>query len=213
MEKITVMDVMLYCDGALGAADMARVAAAIARDPELQALERDLREGSAAAKTTFAVIGEAPVPLHLAQAIRPRRGVARLADSLGSPPLRYAAAVLIGVLIGGGGMLAGLRSQEPGTLHLAGMPAGAADVGESAEFRAALGLALRGSETGKALPYRSGEIDGSVVVAKRFVIGNGIGCAEFAHQLVGPAIKETRQGIACERPDGGWEIVQLPAGG
>jgi surface antigen len=208
MEKITIMDVMLYCDGALGAADMARVAAAIARDPELQAMERDLREGSAAAKATFAAIGQAPVPLHLAQAIQ-RRGMARFFPS---PVLRYAAAALIGVLVGGGGMLAGLHRQEPGYLHLAGAQSGSADLGESGEFRAALGAALRSGELGKTLPYRSGEIDGSVTVTKRFVIGNDTACAEFSHQLVGPATPETRQGIACERPDGGWEIIQLPSG-
>jgi hypothetical protein len=213
MEKITIMDVMLYCDGALGAADMARVAEAIARDPELQAMERDLREGSAAAKTTFAAIGDAPVPLHLARAMQRRHGTAQLIGRFNSPIWRYAAAALIGVLVGGAGMLAGLRGQEPGYLHLAGAPSGQADAGESAEFRAALGMALRGSEQGKALPYRSGEIDGSVAVTKRFTIGSGATCAEFSHQLSGPAVQETRQGIACARADGGWEIIQLPAGG
>lgn len=223
MEKITIMDVMLYCDGALGAADMARVASAISRDPELQAMERDLREGSAAAKATFAAIGDAPIPLHLAKAIQQRRGVARLFDRVDSQVLRYAAAALIGALVGGGGMLAGLRVQEPDYLHLASAPngqmgagqvgTGLTDLGESEEFHAALGVALRGSELGKALSYRSGDIDGSVEVTKRFAIGNGAACAEFSHQLTGPTTHETRQGIACERKDGGWEVIQLPAGG
>jgi surface antigen len=218
MEKITIMDVMLYCDGALGAADMARVASAIARDPELQAMERDLREGSAAAKATFAAIGDAPIPLRLAKAIQQRRGVARLFDRVDSQVLRYAAAALIGVLVGGGGMLAGLRVQEPDYLHLASAPngqmgTGLTDLGESEEFHAALGVALRGSELGKASSYRSGDIDGSVEVTKRFATSNGAACAEFSHQLTGPTTHETRQGIACERKDGGWEVIQLPAGG
>lgn len=219
MEKITIMDVMLYCDGALSSKEMARVGAAIERDVELQVMARDLRDGAAAARATFAAIGDAPVPLHLAKSILRRPVGAGKFAVFASGSWRYAAALLIGVLVGGLATLAGLRSDGlsndglnndgAAQLHLAGAPAGSMDAAESGEFRAALGSALRDGNAGQSLEYRSGALAGAVSVTKRFVIGDGTGCAEFTHRLRIADSQAALRGVACERPDGGWELIQI----
>lgn len=212
MEKVTAMELMQYCDGTLSAEGMARVGAALEHDSELQAVVSDLRKGSAAAKSVFDTIGEEPVPIHLARSIlrAPRRAAhtTRWVES----SWRYAAAILIGTIVGAAGM-EGMLQRQSADLRLAGAPAEPADPAESAAFRAALAVALSRGQPMTPQAYRDAEGEGTVEIAKRFAIGGGTDCAEFTHRI--PQMEATKgplHGIACARTDGGWEIIQMPAG-
>lgn len=67
-EKMLLL-IMRYCDGDLSPKEMKIVAAEIERDPELQALVRDLRLGATAGKSAVKAIGETPIPPKLVRAV------------------------------------------------------------------------------------------------------------------------------------------------
>jgi len=111
--SVTPEDLMAYADGALEGADRARVEAAIAADPSLQAQVEKHRALSGLLTAAYAPVLEEAVPTRLTQAARE----APTADNVASiesarsrrPPSPWrlrewgamAAALLLGVIIGG----------------------------------------------------------------------------------------------------------------
>ncbi len=207
--QVTIMDVMRFCDGALSADEMRRVAAEIDGDPELQSIARDLRDGAAATRAALAAVGEAPMPLHLTRAILRRPPAA----PAGMRPVawRYAATLLLGAVFGAGA-IAVLDKTDGSGLRLAGAPATNSDPTQSAEFLAALTGALRGHVPDQTQSYRNGAVAGSVTVKNWFVLDGGSDCAAFTHNLQSGTGPQAFQGLACNDPNGGWEILQMPAG-
>ncbi len=208
MAQVTIMDVMRYCDGELSGEEKLRVGAEIDRDPELQSIARDLRDGAAAARATLAAIGDTPIPLHLTRAILQRPQGAPAASRSGV--WRYAAALLLGAVFGAGA-LAVMERVDSGGLRLASAPATKVDPAESVEFLAALTGALRAHAAEQTQTYQNGSVAGSVTVKNWFLLDGGTSCAAFTHSLRSAGDQQALKGIACTNPDGGWEILQMPA--
>lgn len=202
--------VMQYCDGALDAHDAEGVAREIAASTSLQALAADLKLGANAAREVMGPLVNQPVPIALARSIvaapaAPGRGVFhRVIRS-------QIAAILVGLLIGAAVMGLWSTANRQEGLRLAGSSIQENDTLFSSEFRAALLSALRAqpalAKRSFALPDQAGA-QGTVSVIKWFDLSTGTTCAEFTQEQPSGIVAS---GIACQRSDGGWELIALPA--
>lgn len=203
--------VMQYCDGTLDPQEAALVAQQIAGNAELQALEDDLRLGASAARDVMAVLTNLPVPIALARSTLPAPTGHRNFGQVVSLFRQQAAAVVIGLVAGAAVIGFWSASQHGAGLRLASSPE------DSEFFSAASRAALFSSLSAKPalvntpfnLPGQTGA-RGTMSVVRWFDLATGASCAEFTQtQPVGVVAS----GIACQRNDGSWDLIALPADG
>lgn len=214
VDETMLIRIMRYCDGDLSAAEMKEVAAEIERDPQLQEIANDLRQGAAVTRATVTAIGDMPMPLKLARAVLGRPGGSRSLFLISSGIRKYAAALVVGAALGF--LVANLPAltDRSGELRLAAAPDQATGIMDSSGFRSALHTAL--SKTGANAEIRYGTASnpksgGLVTVTQWLKLGTDSDCAEFKHDLYESEALTTSYGLACQRPDHGWEIIQIPA--
>lgn len=199
--------VMQYCDGMLAPDEMARMQAEIAADPALQALAADLTRGASRAREAISGIINDPVPLHLARTIISAPEPLNIRRSSWTSLPRQAAAVVIGLLIGGGTM--GLWSSQEAAdqgLRLAGINSESETY--SPAFKATLADLLG---TPGALRSQSYAVENSaagnqasITMVAWFKLTDGSTCAEFRQDV--PAATPG-SGVACQRPNGAWDVM------
>lgn len=203
--------VMQYCDGTLDPKEAALVAQQIANDAELQALADDLRLGASAVRDVMAVLTNLPVPIALARSTSPAPTAHRTFGKVTSLLRHQAAAAVVGLVVGAAAIGFWSASQHEAGLRLASSPE------ERELFSAASRAALLSSLSAKPelvntpfnLPGQTGA-QGTISVVRWFDLATGASCAEFAQiQPVGIVAS----GIACQRTDGSWDLIALPADG
>lgn len=199
--------VMQYCDGMLAPEDTARMRAEIAADPALQALAADLTRGASRAREALSGIINDPVPLQLARTIVAAPEPGNLPWFSRSSLPRQAAAIVIGLLIGGTAM--GLWSSEKNADHglrLAGINSDSESY--SPAFKATLADLLG---TPGALRSQSYALEDSaagnqaaITMVAWFKLTDGSTCAEFRQDFPAAA---PGSGVACQRPNGAWDVM------
>lgn len=207
-EEERMIRIMQYCDGVLPAREAALVAEEIARDPEAARLAMEMSAGADAARIAWGDADSRPVPLELARRVtQSARGPVRTA-----PPVtanwRMAAALLVGIALGMLGLLVAQHSGEQG-LRLAGSDR-AQDVVQvsDASWQPALMRALaKDPEAARVIFSGASGTENAVSIARWFSTEAGLRCAEFAKSTAGAV---TAGGVACKKPDGGWDVIEQP---
>jgi anti-sigma factor RsiW len=206
-EEERMIRIMQYCDGVLPAREAALVADEIARDPEAARLASEMSAGANAARAAWGSIDLGPVPFELARRVtQSAREPVRSQRAAVSIDWRMAASLVVGIALG---MLALLIAQHGGDqgLRLAGSDKlqNEALVLRS-EWQPALMSALaKDPETASVVFNDASGGDNAVRVARWFDTAAGLRCAEFAKSTSGAV---TAGGIACRKPDGGWDVIE-----
>ena len=208
-EEERMIRIMQYCDGVLPAREAALVAEEIARDPEAARLASEMSAGANAARTAWGNFDSGPVPFELARRVtQSAREPVRSRRTAVPVDWRMAASLVVGIALG---MLALLVAQHGGDqgLRLAGSDRvqSQAQVSQS-EWQPALMSALaKDPETASVTFNAAVGGESAVHVARWFNTAAGLRCAEFAKSTSGAV---TAGGIACRKPDGGWDVIEQP---
>ena len=199
-EEERMIRIMQYCDGVLPAREAARVADEIARDPEAARLAAEMSAGAKAAQAAWGNMNAGPVPFELARRVtQTARQPVRAPKQI---DWKIAASLVIGIGIGMLGLL--LVQHDESGLRLAGADkqvnaAGATDQ----SWEPALMAALAKDPESAQVTFGTG--DNAVSIARWFDTSAGLHCAEFARTT---ASAVTGGGIACRKPDGGWDVIE-----
>jgi hypothetical protein len=164
--------------------------------------------GADAARIAWGNADLGPVPFELARRVtQSARGPARETRTF-TPDWRMAAALVVGVGLGMMGLLVAQNGGEPG-LRLAGSDRAPDGVQASdASWRPALLSALaKDPEPARVTFSDASGGENAVGVARWFDTAAGLRCAEFAKTTAGQV---TAGGIACKKPDGGWDVIEQP---
>jgi hypothetical protein len=198
-EEERMIRIMQYCDGVLPAREAAAVADEIARDPEAARLAAEMSAGAQAARSAWGDVDAGPVPFDLAR--RVTQSARRPAPAPARIDWRIAAALVLGVALGTLGLLVAQHSD--GGLRLAGTERETLGQGSDPAWQPALMAALAKDPETAQIAFGTGNT--AVNVARWFDTAAGLHCAEFA-RTDGGAV--TGGGIACRKPDGGWDVIE-----
>jgi hypothetical protein len=207
-EEERMIRIMQYCDGVLPAREAALVAEEIARDPEAARLAAEMSAGAEAARTAWGDVGSGPVPLELARRVtQSARGPLRNARSMDAN-WRMAAALVLGVALGMLGLLVAQHGGGQG-LRLAGSGTGpdGVQVPDSAWQPALMAALAKEPEPARVTFRGASGNENTIRIARWFNTAAGLRCAEFAKSDAGAV---TAGGIACRKPDGGWDVIEQP---
>jgi hypothetical protein len=199
-EEERMIRIMQYCDGVLPAREAARVADEIARDPEAAKVAAEMFAGAKVAQTAWGDMTVAPVPFELA------RRVTQTARQPVRAPMKIdwkiAASLVVGISIGMLGLL--LAQQDSAGLRLAGSDDHDSTVAVTdRSWEPALMAALAKDPESAQVSVGAG--GSTVSIARWFDTSAGLHCAEFARASAGSV---TGGGVACKKPDGGWDVIE-----
>jgi anti-sigma factor RsiW len=208
-EEERMLRIMRYCDGVLPAREAAKVAEEIARDPAAARIAAEMSAGANLARTAWGKLDTDPVPLELAR--RVTQAAAKPAEPSQSSRVvagdwRIAASLLIGALLGALGLTLAQLTGDQG-LRLAGSdrvqsaPGAAADTA----WQPALMTVLARDPATASEAFGAAGAAQVVSVARWFDTATGLRCAEFAKSEAG---KVVGGGVACRKPDGGWDVIE-----
>jgi hypothetical protein len=208
-EEERMIRIMQYCDGVLPAREAAAVAEEIARDPHAARLAAEMSAGADAARTAWAKFDSGPVPFELArrvaqsarEPVKTRRPAAAVID------WRIAASLVVGVGIGMLGLMLAQHGGAQDGLRLAGSDRVQAETSASADpsWQPALMTALAKDPETTSVTFGPSGTENTVRVARWFDTATGLRCAEFAKATAGAV---TAGGIACKKPQGGWDVIE-----
>jgi hypothetical protein len=208
-EEERMIRIMQYCDGVLPAREAALVADEIARDPEAARLASEMSAGADAARAAWGGFSSGPVPFELARRVaQSARKPARSTQPVVNADWRMAAALIVGVALGMLGLLMAQHSGGQG-LRLAGsdkMPDGV-QTSDASWLPALMSALARDPETASVTFAGASGSENAVSIARWFSTAAGLRCAEFAKSTAGAV---TVGGIACRKPDGGWDLIEQP---
>jgi anti-sigma factor RsiW len=198
-EEERMIRIMQYCDGVLPAREAAAVADEIARDPEAARLAAEMSAGAKAARSAWGDVDAGPVPFDLARRVtqsarRPVRPSAKI-------DWKVAAALVIGVALGMTGLT--LAQHDEAGLRLAGTDNEGMAQGSVQAWQPALMAALAKDPETAQVAFGTG--DNTVSIARWFDTAAGLHCAEFGRTNAGAV---AGGGIACKKPDGGWDVIE-----
>jgi hypothetical protein len=199
--------IMQYCDGVLPAREAALVAEDIARDPEAAQLAAELSSGANAARVAWGNVDSEPVPFDLARRVTQSARRPIQAARTGTADWRMAAALVVGAALGMLGLLVAQHGGEEG-LRLAGADNGlAGDAADSVWQPVLMSLLAKDPEASRATFSVASGAENEVSIARWFNTEAGLRCAEFSKSTAGAV---TAGGIACKKPDGGWDVIEQP---
>lgn len=208
-EEERMIRIMQYCDGALSPREAALVADEIARDPEAARLAAELSAGADAARTAWGDFNNDPVPFDLARRVTQTARQPVRQNRQMAADWRMAASLLVGIALG---MLGLLLAQHDGGqgLRLAGatdQAQGTDRATDSAWQPALMSVLAKDPETASVTFSGASGGENTVSVARWFDTAAGLRCAEFAKSAAGAV---AAGGIACKKPDGGWDVIEQP---
>lgn len=193
-----------YADGALPPEQAREVEAAIVDNPEAQEALALMRQSAAAARHALDDPLNEPVP----ERLRALFDVPRRPLPLSRRLLPLAASILALAVGMGAGYFAGRTTESDGALRLAGAPAASA----THAFDAAMLQALAGGSSSVTYSDPAAALSGTVTLIGAVETSFGITCREFRDvRRAGNESETTQSGLACQRPDGGWEVTILDA--
>lgn len=209
--RIDMESLVAYVDGELGAAELRRIEAALADDPEARRSVRELRESAALLRSAFNETLNEPVPTRVLEVINTgvaeratekARGTSR-GGSWGSPSWPWAlAASLAALFIGFGGsfFFADYRiGQELARLE------SARDADRQARDDAVF-QALEKHVSGQTVAWENPDSGsrGQVTPVRTFKNRQGQWCREYKAQDFIADTPRIRHAIACREPEGLW---------
>jgi len=205
-EEKRMIRLMQYCDGTLSAREAALVAEEIARDPEAARLAAELSSGADTARTAWGSVDSAPVPFDLARRVtqsarQPVRGATGF-----NLDWRVAASFVAGIALGMLGLL--LSQHDDAGLRLAGVDRSTTTMEQTSDpsWQPALMTALaKDPETAQVAFGGASGTENTVRIARWFDTATGLHCAEFANTK---GDRPATGGIACKKPDGGWDVIE-----
>ena len=210
---LTPERIVAFLDGELPEAERRIVAAAIAADPEAQAMALQMRRGAAAAAEALAPALTAPLPARLTKLFArrppatplrgrsPRWRTAGIARQLLAATLP---ALVLGLVVGY--WLHGVN--EP--LRPAGEDQADA---VPPQFRGKLLQALDRGQPGESFNYAAPQTatTGRIIIVGELPTRSGLACREFRHVAEQAGAPLAQLGVACRSPSGGWETIILQA--
>jgi hypothetical protein len=207
---VTPERIVAYLDGELPASEASEVARAIADDPAAARMAAEMRAAAMAAAAAFAAVAEAPVPDRLGRLVNEPNVVPLRPRPRPSPWRRYAVAAVAAAF--GAVVLASIElapTTPPSVLRPA------SDGGSSPQldgFTAALYGALDGASPGKTVEYGepSPRAGGRITLLGELATQSGLACREFRAESHGAGGVAAQAGIACRRPDQGWDVLTEP---
>jgi anti-sigma factor RsiW len=198
-EEERMIRIMQYCDGVLPAREAAAVADEIARDPEAARLAAEMAAGANAARSAWGEVDADPLPFDLAR--RVTQSARRPVQAPAKIDWKIAAALVLGVGLGTLGLL--LAQHNDAGLRLAGTDNESMMQGSGHAWQPALMAALAKEPETAQVAFGTG--DNAVNIARWFDTAAGLHCAEFARTNAGAV---AGGGIACKKPDGGWDVIE-----
>ena len=206
-EEERMIRIMQYCDGVLPAREAALVADEIARDPEAARLAAEMSAGADAARAAWNELASGPVPFEMARKVtQSARMLPVRRNRMVMPDWRMAASLLVGIALGMLGLFLAQHGGDQG-LRLAGSDRADATgpVLDSSWQPALMSALAKDPETASVSFSDASGSESTVSVARWFDTAAGLRCAEFA-KTTGGAV--TAGGIACRKPDGGWDVIE-----
>jgi len=206
-EEERMIRIMQYCDGVLPAREAAAVAEEIARDPHAARLAAEMSAGADAARTAWSKFDSGPVPFELARRVaQSAREPVKTGRRAMAVDWRIAASLVVGVGLGILGLMLVEQGGQDG-LRLAGSERVQPDtaVGIDPSWQPALMTALAKDPETTSVTFGPSGTENTVRVARWFDTATGLRCAEFA-KATGGAV--TAGGIACKKPQGGWDVIE-----
>lgn len=207
-EEERMIRIMQYCDGVLPAREAALVADEIARDPEAARLASEMSTGANAARAAWGDLDSGPVPFDLARRVTQSARTPARTSRVVTADWRMAASLVVGIALGMLGLLVMQHGGEQG-LRLAGADKvqSTDQVADSAWQPALIRALGQDPETANVTFSGASGTESAVSVSRWFNTATGLRCAEFAKSTAGTV---TAGGIACKKPDGGWDVIEQP---
>lgn len=205
---LTPERIVAYLDGELPPAERDAVAQAIAGDPAATRMAAEMQAAALAAAAAFADMAATPAPERLGRLLaertilsfQPRRAAWRRA-------IVPAAAASIGLLL-----LASI-ALVPRERGAPLRPASDGDTNPAQDrFTAALYGALDSARSGETVAYGapSPQAGGQITLLGELATRSGLACREFSAETHGGGSGMVQAGIACRRPDQGWDVLTEP---
>lgn len=199
---VTPERIVAYLDGELPESERLAVERAIAAEPAAARMAAEMRAAADAAAAAFADLAAAPIPLRLTRILAEPKAVPRPAAWR-----RYAVPALaagIGALL-----LASIQLLvgEPRPVLRPASDGGSPTAPD--RFTAALLGALDHARPGETVDYGAPG-GGRITVLGELATRSGLACREFRAELRGTDGVATQAGIACRRPDQGWDVLTEP---
>jgi anti-sigma factor RsiW len=203
---VTPERIVAYLDGELPPGERDAVARAIASDPAAARMAAEMQAAAVAAAAAFADMAGNRIPERLGRLLAepeivpfpPRRAAWRRA-------IAPAAAAAIGLLL-----LASIALVPRDRAPL--RPA--SDGGSPAQdrFTAALYGALDRGHSGETVAYGqpTPQAGGQITLLGDLATRSGLACREFRAETHGGGSGMVQAGIACRRPDQGWDVLTEP---
>ena len=205
-EEERMIRIMQYCDGVLPAREAARVAEEISRDPDAARLAAEMSAGAKAAREAWGKFDTGPVPFEIARRVtQSARKPVRQHPTAAAVDWRIAASLVTGIALGMLGLMLAQHDGDQG-LRLAGAePAHDATGGADPSWQPALMTALAKDPETSSVTFGASGTENMVRVARWFDTTTGLHCAEFVKSTGGAV---NAGGIACKKPDGGWDVIE-----
>ncbi|MFO1056409.1 MAG: hypothetical protein U1E53_05515 [Dongiaceae bacterium] len=204
---VTPEQIVAYLDGELPAGEREAVERAIAADPVAARMAAEMRGAAEAAAAAFAEVARRPVPARLSHLLEGDNVVPLRARPRQPAWRRYlgpAVAASIGLAL-----LAAIQLMPSGPSTL--RPASDDAAAPPDPFAPALYGALDTAKPGETVDYGApgAARGGRITILGELATRSGLICREFHAELRGgsPAAED---GIACRRPDGGWDVLTEP---
>jgi hypothetical protein len=206
---VTPERIVAYLDGELPHGERELVARAIANDPAVARMAAEMTAGAAAASAAFAHAAAAPVPERLTRLLSAQPNVVPFRQRRAAwrrTLVPAAAAAAIGLLL-----LASITLVPRGAGPLRPASDGDSDPAQD-RFTAALYGALDSARPGETIAYGepSPQAGGKITLLGELATRSGLTCREFQAETHGGAIAMAQAGIACRRPDRGWDVLTEP---
>jgi len=198
-EEARMIRIMQYCDGVLSPREAALIADEIARDPEAARLAAEFSASAEAARVAWGSLESGPVPFDLAR--RVTQAARRPAPRSFVINWRIAASFAVGAVMATLGLLLMQRGDDAG-LRLAGVDSMVSEQAWMPALVAALG---KDPATVRVTFGGASGTENAISIARWFDTSAGLHCAEFAQTTAGAT---ATGGIACKKPDGGWDVIE-----
>lgn len=195
-----------FVDGELPAAEAAAIEAALLHDSRAREVVRRLRASAdIAARVSLAPLDE-PLSDDLVESIR--KGMRENAETaprrIAGYRLGLAASIVLALALGAA---SGYLAHDFSTGYVTAAAPGSDDL-ISAYEATLLGSLNSGAPAGQAFDYDSPGIgQGKITLGSRFTTSYGSTCREFRRVETRGGAHGTGNGIACQSPNGGWNIV------
>ena len=205
-DDATLVRLMRYQDGDLPGAERMELERELQRDPQLRSYLADMTRGAEVARQAYS--GQDEAKIHVFPGAG-RKTTAKFRPWMNSGYMQ-AAAIVVGICIGVLGTRAIYNDHNSDSgLRLAGAPLTNGSQGDKEEkLTEALVPLLSGTASQTPVNDEATGLHGYVSIMRHLTLSTGIPCTEFGFGVdkAGPV---NLSGVACQSPDGSWQIMTV----